>query len=146
MTTEKHKSVMVVEDDLDLLDLIAVILTEEGYRVVPATDGRDALAKVAKEMPALILLDVWMPVMDGPEFLARFRRMYDHATPIVLLTAAEEGRIADAEIQAEGHLSKPFDLDELLRCVAVYVSENPGSGGGMRPSAEALESQNDEMV
>jgi DNA-binding response OmpR family regulator len=124
MTGKNSKSVLVVEDDLDLVALIETVLGEEGYRVNTATNGLEALDSVEMEMPGVILLDMRMPVMDGWEFAAKFRESYDSQAPILVLTAAEDARARASEIHADGYLGKPFDLDELIERVATYISQN----------------------
>ena len=70
------KRVLVVEDDEALRDIVELALTDAGYRVVTAANGRAALDEVAREMPGLILLDMKMPVMNGWEFVSAFRARY----------------------------------------------------------------------
>jgi DNA-binding response OmpR family regulator len=108
------RPVLVVEDDPDLLAVMELILVEAGYRVRTATDGRAGLASVADEMPALILLDMRMPRMDGWEFAREFRARHGRSAPIVVVTAAEDARRRAEEIEADGWIAKPFDLDEVL--------------------------------
>ena len=119
----QHRAVLVVEDDQDLLEMVRLMLEGAGYRVATAAEGSEALAKVAEEMPGLILLDMKMPGMDGWEFARLFRERYDLQAPIVVLTAAEDARKRAEEIGAEGYLGKPFEMDELLAEVARYVRE-----------------------
>lgn len=114
-------AILVVEDDRDLRDLMELALTDVGYRVVTAGDGREALARVAREMPSLILLDMKMPVMSGWEFATTFRGQYDRAVPIVVVTAAHDAVRRAAGIGADAHLDKPFDLEELFAVVARFV-------------------------
>ncbi len=78
---------------------------------------------VAEEMPALILLDMKMPGMDGWEFSRHFRARYDRQAPIVVLTAAENARRRAEEIGAEGYLGKPFEIAELVAMVEKYAPQ-----------------------
>lgn len=110
--------VLIVDDDPDLLALMAETLDLEGYQVESATNGARALDAVDRNMPDLILLDMKMPVMDGREFTRRFRETYDHEAPIVVVTAAADARKSADEIGANGFIGKPFDLDMLLATVA----------------------------
>jgi CheY-like chemotaxis protein len=111
---------LVVDDDADLRDVITIILTGAGYVVRTAANGQEALEMVARQLPALILLDMKMPVMSGWTFAEEFRSRYDRMVPIVVLTAASDARQRAEEIGAEGWLSKPFDVTELLDTVAHY--------------------------
>jgi len=114
-------SVLVVEDDPDLVDLMAVILQDAGYRVATATDGLEALARIEAEMPSLILLDMRMPRMNGWEFAGEFRSRWDRSCPIVVVTAAENARLRAEEIGADGWLEKPFELEDVVRMVERHV-------------------------
>jgi DNA-binding response OmpR family regulator len=121
-------AVLVVEDDPDLVALLEMILVESGRRVRTAHEGRAALEHVGKEMPGLILLDMRMPGMNGWEFAREFRERHGRSCPIVVVTAAENARKRAEEIGADGWLSKPFDLDEVLAMVARFLGP-PGAEG-----------------
>ncbi len=114
-------SVLVVEDDPDLLALVEIILSDAGYAVAVASDGAQALSLVKERMPSVILLDMRMPVMNGWEFAREYRARHGRATPIVVVTAAEDARARAQEIGADAWLEKPFDLDEVVRMVARFV-------------------------
>jgi CheY-like chemotaxis protein len=111
--------VLVVDDDPELRTLIELAL--DGYRVVTAADGREALDRVDEEVPGLILLDMKMPGMNGWEFAREFRQRFDRSSPIVVITAAPDARARAQEIDAEGYLGKPFDLDDLANLVARHL-------------------------
>lgn len=117
------RAVLVVEDDPVLLDCLAATLEDEGYRVLRARHGREALGLLAGgERPGLILLDMNMPVMDGWRFADEYRRLPGPHAPILVATAAHDPRDRLAEIGALDVLAKPFDLDVLVaaveRCMA----------------------------
>ncbi len=113
--------VLVVEDDPDLADVIAMSLESEGYEARIANDGKKALDVVRAQVPALVLLDMRMPVMDGWAFARAFRDLYGTRTPVVVMTAAESAAARAIEIDAEASLHKPFHLDALLATVARFV-------------------------
>lgn len=119
--TEERKAVLVVDDDVDLLGMVAILLEEAGYRVITAGEGQEALQKVAQEMPGMILLDMKMPGMNGWQFAREFRARHNHRAPIVVLTAAEDARKRAEEIGAEGYLGKPFDIADVIRIVDRHV-------------------------
>ena len=112
----QQDTVLVVDDDTSILDTVSSILTGEGYHVVSAATGEEALAAVARKAPALILLDMRMPVMDGWA-VARALRAQGITVPIVVMTAAESAKRWADEVGAEGYLAKPFGLDDLLATV-----------------------------
>jgi CheY-like chemotaxis protein len=106
-----------------LLGMVALVLEGEGYRVLTAQEGGEALDKIAHEMPGVILLDMKMPGMDGWEFARIFRRRYDRQAPIVVLTAAEDAHRRAEEIGAEDYIGKPFEIDDLIEKVQQYLGE-----------------------
>jgi DNA-binding response OmpR family regulator len=117
----------VVEDDSDLVSLMELVLTDAGYQVRTAPEGGVALARIAEQMPGLILLDMRMPGMNGWEFAREFRARHGRAAPIVVVTAAENARARAAEVEADGWLSKPFEIDDVLRIVARHAAAAAGA-------------------
>ena len=113
---------MVVEDDDDLRSMLSVLLKGEGYGVIEAVHGQDALDKLRlNDRPCLILLDLFMPVVDGAEF--RRRQLCENELadiPVVVVSAAVgvEGRIAALNVAS--HLEKPLDIHTLFETVARY--------------------------
>lgn len=113
--------VVVAEDDEDILRLVATRLDRDGYDVVQTRDGAQALATVRERKPALALLDVSMPALDGIEVLTRIRGDESLAgTRVMLLTAmAQETDVRRAfDAGADGYIRKPFSLAELSTQVA----------------------------
>ncbi len=114
--------VLVVDDDPDILEAICDILAAEGYRVARARHGGEALDRVVAERPAIILLDLMMPVMDGIAFAHELRgRGLADGVPIVVISADGNPQKA-ALVGAQGYLAKPFDIDALLAHVAAMTS------------------------
>jgi DNA-binding response OmpR family regulator len=116
------QGLLVVEDDPDLSGLLQLVLADAGYSVRVAGNGAAALALVAEEMPRLILLDMRMPVMNGWEFAREFRARHGRAARLVVVTAAENARLRAQEIDADGWVEKPFDLDVVLDVVALQLA------------------------
>lgn len=116
--------VLVVEDDPDCLEAVASVLEFDGYTVIPAQNGLDALRYLeANPVPDLILLDVAMPVMDGPQFLLeQKRRPWLTSIPIVLLSAERSLAQQAAELPVDGYLPKPVQMDEFLSAVHRVIS------------------------
>ncbi|HKW78759.1 MAG TPA: response regulator [Candidatus Limnocylindria bacterium] len=108
--------VLVVDDDHSILDTVSSILSSEGYQVMSAAGGEEALTLMKNWHPTLVLLDMRMPIMDGWA-VARAMREAGSRVPIVVMTAAENARRWADEIGAAGHLAKPFALDDLLSVV-----------------------------
>ena len=104
------KTILVVDDNERLRTLVKAYLTQEGYRVVTAGDGREALFVARQENPDLIVLDIMMPEMDGYEFMRTHRK--ERETPIILLTAKieETDALLGLELGADDYISKPFSM------------------------------------
>ncbi len=115
------RRLLVVEDDASIREMIEMILASEGYDVVTARDGAEALAMLSRERPDLILLDMKMPRMDGWEFARHYAVLPDPKPPIVVITAAQDTARRAAEIGANGYLAKPFGIDDLLRVIADHL-------------------------
>jgi two-component system response regulator MprA len=110
------RTILVVEDDAEVREVCAQVLTDEGYVVHAAPDGVSAIAQLDC-MPDVIVLDLVMPRMDGWEFMRRLRAVAGHEhTPVLLLTATSSSGAALAGAQAI--LRKPFVVEALLRQVA----------------------------
>ena len=108
--------VLVVDDDSSILDTVTSILSSEGFQVMAANGGQQALGLLQSWHPTLVLLDMRMPIMDGWAVAAAMKDV-GSKVPIVVMTAAESAKKWADEIGAAGHLAKPFLLDELISCV-----------------------------
>src|SRR5512147_1733744 len=128
------KTIMVVDDEKRLVSLVETYLTQEGYHVVAAYNGMDALTVARREKPDLIVLDVMMPEMDGYEFMRRHRA--ENNTPIVLLTARvdDEEKVIGLEVGADDYITKPFRPRELVARVRAVLRR----AGEKEPSAKVL--------
>jgi CheY-like chemotaxis protein len=116
-------TILVVDDEPLIRDVVVDLLRDEGYAVVTADDGRAALEMVQQEAPRLVLMDVMMPRMDGR---AAFRAMRDHphgdGLPVILMSAMAEPADLDPEITA--FLRKPLDLEQLLAVIARLLTSS----------------------
>jgi CheY-like chemotaxis protein len=133
--------VLVVDDDDLIREVVTATLRDEGYDVASVPDGHAALQTAEASPPALILLDLAMPGLDGRGFATAYRALPGPHAPLVVFTAgassagprAEDAALL-AELGAAGALSKPFDLDDLVALVARFVPRpapprEPGSPG-----------------
>ncbi|GAB4445787.1 MAG: response regulator transcription factor [Anaerolineales bacterium] len=128
------KTILVVDDEKRLVSLVESYLTQEGYRVVTAYNGAEALTVAQKEKPDLIILDVMMPEMDGYEFMRRHRA--ESNTPIILLTARvdDEEKVIGLEVGADDYITKPFRPRELMARVKAVLRR----AGEREPAAKVL--------
>ena len=115
-------SVLVVDDDPIILDTVAEVLDFEGYSVCTAQNGAEALEVIKDRVPNVVLLDMRMPIMDGWGFAAQVKER-GIKVPILVMTAAQDARAWAREIAADGFVSKPFELDELLSAVERFCPE-----------------------
>jgi two-component system, OmpR family, response regulator len=114
------QQVLVVDDDNDVRELVAMALSSVGYEVMSAPDGAAALELLATSRPAVILLDMSMPNMNGWEFARLYEQRPGWHAPIIVLTAGDTEARA-AEIKADGWLAKPFSLAALVVCVKQHA-------------------------
>ncbi|MCA9906899.1 MAG: response regulator transcription factor [Anaerolineae bacterium] len=107
------QTILVVDDELKLRDMLRVYLEQEGYRVVEAGNGREALYVARYEKPDLIILDLMMPELGGYDFLRAYSKEAD--TPVIMLTAKieESDKVAGLELGADDYITKPFGPREL---------------------------------
>ncbi len=117
----KKTTVLVADDDPHLLRLVTRNLQFEGYEVIPASDGQQALEQIEAQGPDLVLLDVMMPKLDGFIVCQRIREF--SAVPIILVTARgqEQDKIRGLDLGADDYLTKPFSVDELLARVRAVL-------------------------
>ena len=109
-----ERLVLVIDDDPDILQTLGLCLSSEGYRVLMAANGKEALDILEREQPNVILLDLMMPVMDGWQFVAELDHRGQRDVPLLILSADRSVQGHAQQLRASGHLAKPFDLDELL--------------------------------
>jgi DNA-binding response OmpR family regulator len=109
--------ILVVDDDPQVRRWVQDVLESEGLEVAAAAEGRQALKLAASQPPALVVLDVTLPGLQGAEVARELRAVLGSQVPILVITA--DGRAADkaAQVQAFAHLRKPFTMDELLAVV-----------------------------
>ena len=106
--------VLVVDDDRGFVDMMRSVLTEDGHDVIGAGDGKAGLEAAIRATPDVILLDLLMPRLDGPTFATLYARSPGRHAPIIVLSGV--ATIAGSPVAgASAYLSKPFELDVLLR-------------------------------
>ena len=128
------QTILVVDDDRELRNLVKSYLVQEGFRVVMAADGREALFVAREESPDLIILDLMMPEMSGHDFIRIYNK--EATVPIILLTARleESDKVLGLELGADDYVTKPFSLRELTARIRAVLRR----AAGRAPEANIL--------
>jgi DNA-binding response OmpR family regulator len=132
----QKRLILVADDDAPILRLVRTKLQTDGYHVITAINGQEALDLFENEQPDLIVLDIMMPVMDGIEAMRRIRTQSQ--VPIILLTARSSGRdkVRSLDMGADDYVTKPFDPDELSARVAAILRRTTVAA---QPASQVLE-------
>lgn len=140
-----NQTVLVVDDEKNIVNIIAFNLKKEGYEVLTAGDGEEAVEIACSKQPNLILLDIMMPKMDGYEACKRIREKYN--MPIIMLTArAEEiDKVLGLEMGADDYVTKPFGTRELIARVKANLRRSLVKGNGAKSSDNILKFDNLEI-
>ncbi|MBF0441350.1 MAG: response regulator [Oligoflexales bacterium] len=128
-TKRRNETILVVDDMIDMISLISGYLKNDGYDVISAANGKEALAKCRKSRPDLIICDWMMPIMSGPEFISALKEdMNLSSIPAILLTAKsdDDSKKEGVGSGADGFLGKPFDKNELLSLVRNLIKLKKG--------------------
>lgn len=138
------KTILVVEDDEEILRLLLFNLERQGYRVLSAGDGPKGLQLAREHRPDLILLDIMLPGVDGLEVCRSLRADAELARiPVIMLTAKSEevDIVLGLELGADDYVTKPFSIRELLARIKVHLRR-----GGQEPAASGEESEEESLV
>ena len=122
----REKTVLIIEDDANTADLVALYLRREGFQALTANDGEQGLDLAARYRPDLVILDLMLPKVDGWEVCRQLRQMAD--VPVIMLTARDEeiDRVAGLTLGADDYVVKPFSPRELVaRVIAVLRRARP---------------------
>ena len=112
-----QEKILIIEDERDIARMLEYNLKKEGFRTIGASDGREALRRVERERPDIILLDLMLPEIDGLEVCRELKRNRDTAgIPVIMLTAKsqETDKIVGLELGADDYITKPFSVGELI--------------------------------
>ena len=137
----EQKTVLIVEDEKNIVDILRFNLMREGYRTLEAYDGEDGLHKARSENPDLILLDVMLPKMIGFD-VCRTLRQEGNNVPVIILTAREEetDKVLGLEIGADDYITKPFSMRELIARVGANIRRSAmiASSAGTTAAEKAM--------
>jgi len=118
---ETTGSILVVDPENTIVDVLVELLTDEGYAVLSTSDGPSAFRLSISQAPALLLVEHWLPGMTASELVTQLRGAGLTSMPIVVMTTDSHGGAALRLPNVSEYVRKPFDLDDLLACVARYV-------------------------
>jgi DNA-binding response OmpR family regulator len=114
MVEQSPATILLVEDDRDVRAALSAVLVDEGFEVLAAPNGYDALASIEQHRLDVIILDWMMPVVDGADFVRALRSEYHISTPVLVITAGRVSRDEALAAGADDYLQKPFDINDLL--------------------------------
>jgi DNA-binding response OmpR family regulator len=139
----KKTTILTADDDPQLLRLMTRNLQLEGYDVLPASDGQQALEEIERNTPDLVLLDVMMPKMDGFSVCHRVREF--SSVPIIIVTARgqDQDKVRGLDLGADDYLTKPFSVDELLARVRAVLRRSQFSANEKALGLQATTSTGD---
>ncbi len=128
------KTVLIVEDDRNIADLLRLYLEKEGYEVVIANDGLKGVELFKSSQPSLVLLDVMLPGMDGWGVCRAIRS--ESKTPIIMLTAKSEteDKVSGLKQGADDYITKPFEMKEVLARIEAVLPQRHRAGEGQPPT------------
>jgi CheY-like chemotaxis protein len=120
------QTVLVVDDEFGVAEVLQSILEDEGYRVVTAINGKQALTRLGEHTPDVIMLDYMMPIMDGTQTLAAIRNDAAFKTiPVIMMSSLEEAAVRETCTDYDTFLRKPFRAMAVVRLVAELLSQSP---------------------
>jgi two-component system response regulator MprA len=118
---QHHHAILVVEDDYSMRNAVAEFLSIEGFDVVEAADGVEALEQIDRSRPCLVVLDLMLPGLGGPDVAYTLRERGEE-TPVVVLSAARDADQLAREIDAVACLRKPFQVEDLLSTIRDHAN------------------------
>lgn len=128
MKVDVTEEILVVDDEASVVEVVSLYLEREGFEVRQARDGREALAQLSRRKPALVVLDLMLPHVDGLEIMRRLRGE-EEVVPVIMLTARsqETDRIYGLELGADDYVTKPFSPAELVARVKAVLRRAKGA-------------------
>ncbi|WP_412468576.1 response regulator [Pedobacter sp. KLB.chiD] len=120
-----NKKLLICDDDVDIVEMLEIVFEDCGVEVISETDSKKVLALITHLHPDLVLMDLWMPVITGDQVLKRMRADSGLSSiPVLIMSAAQDGREVAMQAGADGYIAKPFDVDQLLKRVQEMIALN----------------------
>jgi DNA-binding response OmpR family regulator len=117
--------ILICDDDEGILDLVDMVLSEEGFDTVAEINSLNLSARIEREKPDVLVLDLWMPVLSGDQILRALRQQTaTHNLPVLVISASSDGKTIAMNAGANDYLPKPFDLDQLVKRVKLLAVHN----------------------
>jgi DNA-binding response OmpR family regulator len=134
MAAATGENILVVDDEASVVEVVSLYLKREGFRVRTALDGRQALDAIDEQRPALVVLDLMLPQVDGLAILRRLRQEMEPGVPVIMLTARSQeiDRIYGLELGADDYVTKPFSPAELVARVKAVLRRSQGDNATPR--------------
>ncbi|MDQ1142902.1 response regulator [Pedobacter agri] len=118
-----NRKIVICDDDLDIVEMLEIVLEDSNLEVITETDSRKVIELISDNHPDVILLDLWMPVITGDQVVKQIRSDNSIANiPILIMSAAQDGHQIAQEVGANGFISKPFDIDQLIERVQEFIT------------------------
>ncbi|WP_199141222.1 response regulator [Pedobacter sp. ASV12] len=120
-----RKKILICDDDEGITDMLELVLEETGHEIITETNSLNIKSILKEDLPDLILLDLWMPVLSGDQVLKTLRA--DENTkqlPVIVISASRDGKEIALDAGATDFVAKPFDIDELLHKIEKYLNYN----------------------
>lgn len=123
MKDPRKKKILVVDDDAGILEVVRIVLEEKEFEVITASEGWGIGRRVEKDLPSVVLIDLWISGIDGEEVIKKLKsgRKTKHI-PVVAMSALGDGRMRAEAAGADDFLGKPFDIDELADLMEKYAA------------------------
>ncbi|WP_316800160.1 response regulator [Pedobacter frigidisoli] len=117
------KKLLICDDDIDIIEMLEIVLDDSGFDIITETDSKKVLELITDTRPQLVLMDLWMPVTSGDQILKRMREDENLSSiPVVIMSAAQDGKEVASKAGANGYIPKPFDIDKLMQKVDELMS------------------------
>lgn len=119
-----NKKVLVCDDDQDILEMLVLVLETYGYHAVAESRSPDLFKLIEKEHPGLVIIDLWMPLMNGDEVVKMLRKSpQTNKLPVIVLSANIDGEQTATQAGANFFISKPFDIDHFINQVEHFYAK-----------------------
>ena len=117
------KKILICDDDEGIIDMLELVLEETGHEIITETNSLNIKSILKENIPDLILLDLWMPVLSGDQVLKSLRSSAaTKQLPIIVISASRDGKEIALDAGATDFVAKPFDIDELLKKIEKYLN------------------------